>query len=158
MITVVIWWNEKHRSKNTVFTLKVLETLDGDSSCLFALWNKKCLTFCSQNQFFLCVLNALRYWCTELTTVDVTSVFFRISFSICTLLLCSHWMRFFKVLTLTLFPSKSDSSYSLFVIDTDVTTNAHQNMQYPLRLFQRLLFRIWSFRSKTLTLDVFFLK
>lgn len=109
-------------------------------------------------RFFLCVLNALRYWCTELTTVDVTSVFFRISFSICTLLLCSHWMRFFKVLTLTLFPSKSDSSYSLFVIDTDVSTNAHQNMQYPLRLFQRLLFRIWSFRSKTLTLDVFFLK
>lgn len=56
MITVVIWWNEKHRSKNTVFTLKVLETLHGDSSCLFALWNKKCLTFCSQNQvFFVCV-------------------------------------------------------------------------------------------------------
>lgn len=48
----------------------------------------------------------------------------------------------------------------LFLIckDTDERTNAHQNVQCPLRLFLRLLFRIWNFGFKTLTLDVLFLK
>lgn len=156
LITAVIWWNDKHWSKNTSFVLKVLETLDWDSSCLFALWNENAVHFVYKRRFLFCVLNALRYWCTELAPVDVPSVFFKINFSICHLLLCNHWTEFFKVPALNLFPSKSD----LFLIckDTDERTNAHQNMQYPLRLFLRLLFRIWNFSFKTLTLDVLFLK
>lgn len=112
-ITAVIWWSDKHQSKILFSCWKCWKPWTETLLVCLLCGTKNAIHFVYKMRFLFCVLNALRYWCTD--PVDVTSVFFKINFSICHLLLCNHWTGFFKVPTPTLFPSKSDLSYSSFV-------------------------------------------